>query len=83
MSLPEIPALDRDIREARKNEKGTRPVKVANCSGYAGECPLRSSFRKYADINLFSEIADPSWQMLRQATLGDVDFITGDYLAGE
>ncbi|MCJ1304091.1 hypothetical protein MMC08_006903 [Hypocenomyce scalaris] len=24
---------------------------------------------------------DPSWQMLRQATLGDVDFITGDYLA--
>ena len=26
---------------------------------------------------------DPSWQMLRQATLGDVDFITGDYLAGK
>ncbi|KAA6411918.1 MAG: duf1446 domain-containing protein [Lasallia pustulata] len=25
--------------------------------------------------------SDPSWQMLRQATLGDVDFITGDYLA--
>ncbi|KAL3417209.1 duf1446 domain-containing protein [Phlyctema vagabunda] len=24
---------------------------------------------------------DPAWQMLRQATLGDVDFITGDYLA--
>lgn len=26
---------------------------------------------------------DPGFQMLRQATLGDVDFITGDYLAGE
>lgn len=25
---------------------------------------------------------DPGYQMLRQATLGDVDFITGDYLAG-
>lgn len=25
---------------------------------------------------------DPSYEMYRQATLGDVDFITGDYLAG-
>ncbi|KAJ5681411.1 DUF1446 domain-containing protein [Penicillium maclennaniae] len=38
----------------------TRPVKVANCSGYHG---------------------DPAFEMYRQATLGDVDFITGDYLA--
>ncbi|OBT57060.1 hypothetical protein VE04_02366 [Pseudogymnoascus sp. 24MN13] len=38
----------------------SRPVRVANCSGYKN---------------------DPYWQMLRQATLGDVDFITGDYLA--
>lgn len=26
---------------------------------------------------------DPAWQMLRQATMGEVDFITGDYLAGD
>ncbi|KAL4740594.1 DUF1446 domain-containing protein [Aspergillus similis] len=38
----------------------TRPVRVANCSGYHG---------------------DPASEMYRQATLGDVDFITGDYLA--
>ncbi|KAL3264315.1 hypothetical protein ABHI18_000922 [Aspergillus niger] len=38
----------------------TRPVRVANCSGYHG---------------------DPAYEMYRQATLGDVDFITGDYLA--
>ncbi|PIG80276.1 putative duf1446 domain-containing protein [Aspergillus arachidicola] len=25
---------------------------------------------------------DPAYEMYRQATLGDVDFITGDYLAG-
>ena len=39
---------------------GTRPVRVANCSGARG---------------------DPGYQMRRQATQGDVDFITGDYLA--
>ncbi|KAE8396175.1 hypothetical protein BDV23DRAFT_168429 [Aspergillus alliaceus] len=38
----------------------SRPVKVANCSGYHG---------------------DPAYEMYRQATLGEVDFITGDYLA--
>ncbi|KAL2850618.1 hypothetical protein BJY01DRAFT_209965 [Aspergillus pseudoustus] len=42
------------------NERGRRPVRVANCSGYHG---------------------DPAYEMYRQATLGDVDFITGDYLA--
>lgn len=26
---------------------------------------------------------DPPYEMYRQATLGDVDFITGDYLAGK
>lgn len=25
---------------------------------------------------------NPAYEMFRQATLGDVDFITGDYLAG-
>ena len=25
---------------------------------------------------------DPAYEMYRQATLGDVDFIMGDYLAG-
>ncbi|OJK02125.1 hypothetical protein ASPACDRAFT_50835 [Aspergillus aculeatus ATCC 16872] len=38
----------------------TRPVRVANCSGYHG---------------------DPAYEMYRQATMGDVDFLTGDYLA--
>ncbi|KAL2872696.1 acyclic terpene utilization AtuA family protein [Aspergillus lucknowensis] len=42
------------------SERGKRPVRVANCSGYHG---------------------DPAYEMYRQATLGDVDFITSDYLA--
>lgn len=44
----------------RWDEAGTRPVRIANCSGARG---------------------DPGYQMRRQATQGDVDFITGDYLA--
>ncbi|OCL10666.1 DUF1446-domain-containing protein [Glonium stellatum] len=44
-----------------ERQRGTRPVRVANCSGYK---------------------ADPGYHMRRQAELGDVDFITGDYLAG-
>jgi hypothetical protein len=28
------------------------------------------------------DVGDPSWQMLRQATDGLIDFITSDYLAG-
>lgn len=39
---------------------GTRPARIANCSGARG---------------------DPGYQMRRQATQGDIDFITGDYLA--
>lgn len=27
-------------------------------------------------------LGDPAYEMYRQATLGDVEFITGDYLAG-
>lgn len=27
-------------------------------------------------------VGDPAQEMYKQATLGDVDFITGDYLAG-
>ncbi|KAJ0422751.1 hypothetical protein BJY00DRAFT_322325 [Aspergillus carlsbadensis] len=42
------------------SERGKRPLRVANCSGYHG---------------------DPAYEMYRQASLGDVDFITGDYLA--
>ncbi|KIX06700.1 uncharacterized protein Z518_04676 [Rhinocladiella mackenziei CBS 650.93] len=41
-------------------ERGKRAVRIANCSGAAG---------------------DPGYQMLRQASDGEVDFITGDYLA--
>ncbi|CAG9947883.1 unnamed protein product [Clonostachys rosea f. rosea IK726] len=44
----------------RAGEFGSRPARVANCSGYHG---------------------DPAEEMYNQATLGDVDFITGDYLA--
>ncbi|PGH14382.1 hypothetical protein AJ80_05972 [Polytolypa hystricis UAMH7299] len=47
-------------RSATPDARGTRPVRIANCSGARG---------------------DPGYQMLRQATLGPVDFITGDYLA--
>jgi hypothetical protein len=46
--------------ETRWNQAGTRPVRIANCSGAKN---------------------DPGYQMRRQATQGDVDFITGDYLA--
>lgn len=41
-------------------ERGTRPVRIANCSGGQME---------------------PGWQMRKQASLGPVDFITGDWLA--
>ncbi|KIV79466.1 hypothetical protein PV11_07028 [Exophiala sideris] len=43
-----------------RDEWGTRPVRIANCSGGQME---------------------PGWQMRKQATLGPVDFITGDWLA--
>ncbi|OAX77782.1 hypothetical protein ACJ72_07916 [Emergomyces africanus] len=39
-----------------------------------GERPVRIA-------NCSGARGDPGYQMLRQATLGDVDFITGDYLA--
>lgn len=32
--------------------------------------------------SLISTKGDPAYEMYRQATLGDIDFITGDYLAG-
>ncbi|KAF2017610.1 DUF1446-domain-containing protein [Aaosphaeria arxii CBS 175.79] len=41
-------------------QRGTRPARIANCSGYK---------------------ADPGYHMRLQAELGDVDYITGDYLA--
>lgn len=40
--------------------RGTRPVRIANCSGGQME---------------------PGWQMRKQASLGPIDFITGDWLA--
>ncbi|KAJ5503259.1 hypothetical protein N7463_006133 [Penicillium fimorum] len=45
--------------------ENSRPVRVANCSGY----------------HVLMSKGDPACEMYRQATLGDVDFITGDYLA--
>ncbi|KAG9661029.1 DUF1446-domain-containing protein, partial [Aureobasidium melanogenum] len=44
----------------RQGEKGVRPVRIANCSGYHG---------------------DDADEMYKQVTRGDVDFVTGDYLA--
>ncbi|KAF2681150.1 DUF1446-domain-containing protein [Lentithecium fluviatile CBS 122367] len=44
----------------RWTSQRSRPVRIANCSGYK---------------------ADPGYHMRYQAELGDVDFITGDYLA--
>lgn len=40
--------------------RGTRPVRIANCSGGQME---------------------PGWQMRKQCELGQIDFITGDWLA--
>ncbi|CAK7208038.1 hypothetical protein SEUCBS139899_010872 [Sporothrix eucalyptigena] len=45
---------------ANASERGTRPVRIANCSGGQME---------------------PGWQMRKQASLGPIDFITGDWLA--
>lgn len=44
----------------KDDARGTRPVRIANCSGGQME---------------------PGWQMRKQASLGPVDFITGDWLA--
>lgn len=52
------------------------PVRVANCSGYHG---MGSTEIKPTGLTYKG---DPAYEMYRQATLGDVDFITGDYLAG-
>lgn len=38
--------------------------------------------RRLNDCHTNDEQGDPAYEMYRQATLGDVDFITGDYLAG-
>jgi hypothetical protein len=56
-----------------------RPVRVANCSGYHGRYTIPS---KVTLVDDFCMTGDPAYEMYRQATLGDVDFITGDYLAG-
>lgn len=36
-----------------------------------------------AEVMLNNQPGDPSSEMYKQATFGAVDFITGDYLAGE
>lgn len=57
----------------------TRPVRVANCSGYHG---MENTLIKASANSTDGIKGDPAYEMYRQATLGDVDFITGDYLAG-
>lgn len=48
------------MKQTNGDARGTRPVRIANCSGGQME---------------------PGWQMRKQATWGQVDFITGDWLA--
>lgn len=63
----------------RAGEFGVRPARIANCSGYHGMKTLIIN----GIVNMLTGFAgDPSREMYKQATLGDVDFITGDYLAG-
>lgn len=38
--------------------------------------------RAVSIANCSGSMGDQGYQMLRQMTLGDVDFVTGDYLAG-
>lgn len=47
-------------RNDHARERGTRPVRIANCAGGQME---------------------PAWQMHKQCSLGQIDFITGDWLA--
>lgn len=65
----------------RQGEFGKRPVRIANCSGYCGNSSPAPSFITLT--NLIPFLGDPPVEMYKQATLGDVDFITGDYLAGK
>lgn len=53
-----MPAMKQ--QQPNGDARGTRPVRIANCSGGQME---------------------PGWQMRKQATWGQVDFITGDWLA--
>jgi len=67
------------MKTHRAAEMGKRPARVANCSGYHGKIThFASCFAHFLRIAL----GDPAEEMYHQATLGDVDFITGDYLAG-
>lgn len=47
-------------QQTNGDARGTRPVRIANCSGGQME---------------------PGWQMRKQASLGQIDFMTGDWLA--
>lgn len=67
------------IMTNRWNEMGRRPVRVANVSGYQ-RTPLVSHGLGLMHM-LTKLLEDPPMEMFRQATLGDVDFLTGDYLA--
>jgi hypothetical protein len=75
-----------NIEDSASNTNGTiiggRPVRIANCSGSEGHKVRATHFLEIRrDINL-RITADPGELMLRQATEGPVDAITGDYLAG-
>lgn len=56
-----------------------RPVRIANCAGAKGW--LFSLDTRCNVANSITGPGDPGYQMYRQATAGEVDAITGDYLA--
>lgn len=100
-------------------QRGTRSVRIANCSGYKGTSQVRNILQKERSCERAGKVeglqdagkienacpkglspaacntkedasscgkadrttADPGYHMRYQAELGDVDFITGDYLA--
>ena len=56
-----------------------RPVRIANCSGAVRTWSPHFKMERW-HTNLVK--ADPGVHMYNQAKYGDVDVITGDYLAG-
>jgi hypothetical protein len=65
------------------SQRGSRPVRIANCSGYKGTYTSYQSriTHHILGLGLIVGLADPGYHMRYQAELGDVDFIIGDYLA--
>jgi hypothetical protein len=63
----------------RAGSFGVKPARVANCSGFHGK---GRSVHHYAILHILIPLGDPANELYKQVVGGDVDFITGDYLAG-